>query len=174
MRFLILDESGPCGAELLAAVSNPAEYMKDRVKAEIDRRNRGKKGGVLHDQICPVCGRKAVNTYLRGGAWKCRLCWEKEDKMQAVIKQHPNDPSVFMFWDIAMQEPNAFYIRGDRGWSWNGDEEKPTVTPSILLTKHNGYRNHLYIREGKIQYLSDCTHAMAGQTVDMMPFPEDW
>lgn len=31
---------------------------------------------VRHQQTCPVCGRKLVNTYLRDGVWKCRRCWE--------------------------------------------------------------------------------------------------
>lgn len=92
----------------------------------------------------------------------------------AKIKQHPNDPTMFMFWDIAMQEPNAFYVRSEHpSWEWNKDFENPTVSPSILLTRP-GYRNHIFIRDGKIQYLSDCTHDHAGHTVDMIDFPEDW
>lgn len=31
---------------------------------------------VRHQQTCPVCGRRLVNTYLRNGVWKCRRCWE--------------------------------------------------------------------------------------------------
>lgn len=31
---------------------------------------------VRHQQTCPVCGRKLVNTYLRDSVWKCRRCWE--------------------------------------------------------------------------------------------------
>lgn len=32
---------------------------------------------VRHQQTCPVCGRRLVNTYLRDGVWKCRKCWEE-------------------------------------------------------------------------------------------------
>lgn len=91
----------------------------------------------------------------------------------AKIKVHPTDNTMHMFWDIGLNEPNAFYIRGDRGWSWNEDFENPTVSPSVLLTRGN-VRSHLFIRDGKIQYLSDCTHPLAGQTVEMVEFPEDW
>lgn len=55
-------------------------------------------------------------------------------------------------------------------WSFNGDHEKPTFNPSILV---DGYirdapmKCHLFVRDGQIQYLSDCTHALAGQTVPM-------
>lgn len=33
---------------------------------------------VRHQQTCPVCGRKLVNTYFRNGEWKCRRCWEED------------------------------------------------------------------------------------------------
>lgn len=32
---------------------------------------------VRHQQTCPVCGRKLVNTYLLDGRWMCRRCWEE-------------------------------------------------------------------------------------------------
>lgn len=91
----------------------------------------------------------------------------------AKIKIHPNDKTMHMFWDVALKRPNAFYISDERGWSWNGDFEKPTVNPSILLTT-GSERDHLFIRDGKIQYLSDCTHSLAGKTVEMVDFHEDW
>ena len=28
-------------------------------------------------------------------------------------------------------------------------------------------RGHSYVTDGRIQYLSDCTHPLAGQTVDL-------
>lgn len=34
---------------------------------------------VRHQQTCPMCGRKLVNTYFRDGVWKCRRCWEEEN-----------------------------------------------------------------------------------------------
>lgn len=42
---------------------------------------------VRHQQTCPVCGRKLVNTYFRGGEWKCRRCWEQTVNK----KQEPPD-----------------------------------------------------------------------------------
>lgn len=52
-------------------------------------------------------------------------------------------------------------------WSYNGDGNKPTVSPSILVTNHDEKRCHSFIREGRIEFLSDCSHAMAGQTVEL-------
>ncbi len=58
-------------------------------------------------------------------------------------------------------------------WNFNGDVDKPTVSPSLLVTMPNrttiGVTDicHSFIKEGKIQYLSDCTHHLAGQTIDL-------
>lgn len=67
------------------------------------------------------------------------------------------------------------------GWSFNGDVERPTFSPSILVT-YNGSdagvadappaRCHSFVTEGRIQFLADCTHALAGQTVDLPDFDE--
>lgn len=78
------------------------------------------------------------------------------------------------------------------GWMWNGDMVRPTIQPSILVTSghyasgHSGdcwctyhaahpdepagfscYRCHSYVTNGHIQFLNDCTHALAGQTVPL-------
>lgn len=102
------------------------------------------------------------------------------------IKVYPCDPTMFMYWDVATGTANAFWVREQQPrWTWNGDYDRPTVSPSILnsapryMNPETGeitapWRNHVFIRDGKIQYLSDCTHALAGQTVDMVEFPEDW
>lgn len=61
-------------------------------------------------------------------------------------------------------------------WGFNNNFEKPTFTPS-LNTWWGGYKNgdhdiplhrcHSFITDGKIQFLGDCTHALANQTVDL-------
>lgn len=57
-------------------------------------------------------------------------------------------------------------------WSFNGDVEKPTFAPSLLVRWdfRNGEASkvcHSFIREGRIEFLSDCTHKLAGQAVEM-------
>lgn len=55
-------------------------------------------------------------------------------------------------------------------WTWNNDEEKPTFSPSILVWGSNpDIRCHSFVRDGQIQFLADCGHSLAGQTV---PLPE--
>ncbi len=73
-------------------------------------------------------------------------------------------------------------------WQRNGSMERPTFEPSILVTgvhrlTDEQYQRivagekiepkplccHSYVRDGRIQFLGDCSHEMAGQTVDLPP-----
>ncbi|MGN7292355.1 DUF6527 family protein [Rhizobium sp. SAFR-030] len=64
-------------------------------------------------------------------------------------------------------------------WGYNGDPELPTFTPSVLVT-YNGRDAgisgappaicHSFVTGGRIQFLGDCTHELAGQTVDLPDF----
>lgn len=51
-------------------------------------------------------------------------------------------------------------------WGWNGNLESPTFTPSYLVQSEAGIC-HSYITDGHIQFLSDCTHHLTGQTVEL-------
>jgi len=59
-------------------------------------------------------------------------------------------------------------------WTVTNKDACPTVRPSILVNKdrQNPGENicHSFITEGRIQFLTDCTHKLAGQTVDMVAF----
>ncbi|QVW28609.1 hypothetical protein pEaSNUABM8_00112 [Erwinia phage pEa_SNUABM_8] len=84
-------------------------------------------------------------------------------------------------------------------WQWNGNTDKPTLSPSVLVRSghyvdgHTGdcwctYLAehpeedpadvftcgvcHSFVRDGRIEFLSDCTHALAGQTVDLPELEE--
>lgn len=52
------------------------------------------------------------------------------------------------------------------GWNFNGDEYKPTLTPSIMSKGGFGVC-HSYVTDGKIQFLSDSTHELSGKTVEL-------
>lgn len=58
-----------------------------------------------------------------------------------------------------------------RGWLWNRSFESPTIFPSIAINASGKDTSvpkcHLFISEGKIQFLSDCTHHLAGKTIGM-------
>lgn len=68
------------------------------------------------------------------------------------------------------------YIQTGEGpgpaWTFNGDLEKPTFTPSVRHTSAapKGDRCcHYFITNGNIPFCGDCTHELAGKTV---PLPE--
>lgn len=61
-------------------------------------------------------------------------------------------------------------------WTWNGNAEKPTFQPSVKVTYDGADAGidgappaicHSFVTDGRIQFLGDCTHALAGQTVDL-------
>jgi len=68
-------------------------------------------------------------------------------------------------------------------WSFNGDGDRPTLSPSVLVTTGRAVDPnfvpedgdppevcHSFVTDGRIHFLSDCTHALAGQAVDL----PDW
>lgn len=63
-------------------------------------------------------------------------------------------------------------------WGWNGSLDKPTLTPSVKVTTGREYKGknirqfvcHVFIKDGQIQFLSDCSHEYAGKTVEI----PDW
>ena len=71
---------------------------------------------------------------------------------------------------------HAYRIKGGPGpvWQWNGDKVKPTFSPSLLYTQPWGDPPvnrvcHIFVNNGMIQFLGDCTHDLAGKTVPMEP-----
>lgn len=74
---------------------------------------------------------------------------------------------------------NMLPIDGDKAkrptWDWNGDLVKVSLEPSILTKSKRGETDfvcHSFLRDGQWQFLGDCTHAFANQTVPMLPLPE--
>lgn len=67
-------------------------------------------------------------------------------------------------------------------WGFNGDLEQPTFTPSVLGRWEEWQGDgvpkkqhvcHSFVRAGRIEFLPDCTHALAGQTVDLPEIEEE-
>ena len=88
------------------------------------------------------------------------------------------------------------YIHTERSnhpvWEFNGDYGKPTFSPSVLIRSGHYIQGnnehcwctynkehsdnpapfkcsvcHSFVTDGKMQYLSDCTHELAGQTIEL-------
>lgn len=58
-------------------------------------------------------------------------------------------------------------------WTFDGNMERPTFSPSMLVYQSGSQsRCHSFVRNGQIQFLSDCTHNMANQTVELPEIEE--
>lgn len=69
---------------------------------------------------------------------------------------------------------------GGSAWSFNGDLNRPTLSPSILvhsatrlldhgppMTTRQTPRCHSFVRDGRIEFCGDSEHELSGQTVDL-------
>jgi len=107
------------------------------------------------------------------------------------------------FWCPGCNEMHQVTVDGERHprWGYNGNAERPTFTPSILVRgvrieggdaeldriidsyklpeereqmladKRINTVCHSFVTDGRIQFLADCTHALANQTVDLPTWP---
>jgi len=90
-------------------------------------------------------------------------------KIKVVVNDY-GDKKQFYFQCIGCGYNHAFRLKSDGGHHFfNGDLDNPTISPS-LLENYPGQVCHSFIENGKIQYLSDCHHALAGQTIELPEF----
>ncbi|MDR7867595.1 MAG: DUF6527 family protein [Sporomusaceae bacterium] len=101
------------------------------------------------------------------------------------------------FWCPGCKGYHIVPIAGNYKWDFFGDAERPTLSPSILRRSghyaphakpdghcwctYNAEQEkkgeppapfkctvcHSFVRDGCIQFLNDCTHELAGQTVEL-------
>jgi len=103
----------------------------------------------------------------------------------------------YMFWCPGCKTAHGMSVgdkRTDTHWGFNRNPDAPTFTPSVLVTgqthvppvtpenleewKAHPWPQqavktvcHSFVTDGQIQFLGDCTHALAGQTVPLPDFP---
>ncbi len=94
-------------------------------------------------------------------------------KLQAIV----NIPGRYVFWCPGCEELHQF----DSGWTFDGNMESPTISPSLLTrwtrtdqdeTAIKDMVCHLFLKAGVLQFLGDCTHGLAGQSVPLPEIPE--
>ena len=62
----------------------------------------------------------------------------------------------------------------DKRWFFNGNFEKPTFKPSVLVNKDEPNRRcHSFVLAGKIKFLKDCHHELAGKIVNLPDLDSD-
>lgn len=108
-----------------------------------------------------------------------------------------NNSIGYTFWCPGCEEYHGVWTKQknpktNAQWSFNGNEEKPTFSPSLLIRSGHYDKNnkgdcwcdynkknpkekapfkctvcHSFIIDGMIRYLNDCTHKLAGKTVQL-------
>jgi hypothetical protein len=101
------------------------------------------------------------------------------------------------YWCQGCEQMHHVRIGSGEGvrWGYNGNPDKPTFTPSVLyqqdmwvppVTLENieqwraapweqhqeHWVCHTFITDGMVQFLGDCTHGLAGQTLPLPELPE--
>ena len=107
----------------------------------------------------------------------------------------------YSYWCQGCEEVHSVRTDGDAAvWSFDGNLEAPTFSPSVLTTSGHYLsdhkpgdkcwctyaaehpdrpahfkcrRCHTFIKGGIVQFLSDCSHALAGQTLPLPDLPDE-
>lgn len=107
------------------------------------------------------------------------------------MKARRGEGNHLVFWCPGCDHPHAITYDVPNGWTWNGDTDRPTINPSVLVHPHDTLidpdlegdaltapenrttspRCHSFVTDGTIQFLGDCTHTLAGRTVGLPDWP---
>ena len=93
------------------------------------------------------------------------------------MNETPATSSPLGFWVFCpgCKCGHPIYVRGANQWQFNGDHDRPSFSPSLLVYPNSAgqKRCHSFIVDGKWQFLADCEHELANQTVEIPDYPED-
>ena len=91
--------------------------------------------------------------------------------MPEFIRETKEEKGTFEFWC-----PGCKHHHFVKRSIWKLDIKENTISPSVLVRcpdpdNHGTFLSvcHTFVRNGQIQFLNDCTHVLAGQTVPMEP-----
>lgn len=94
--------------------------------------------------------------------------------MKLEEQKHDNGTRSMLFECPGCDMLHVVHVAGSGHpvWQWNGSMDKPTFSPSVLVRYPWGEHReekvcHSFIRDGQIQFLGDCTHALANQTIEL-------
>lgn len=110
--------------------------------------------------------------------------------MKAALATNGTEPGRRVhFWCPGCDVAHGVTVEAPNSWTWNGDLEQPTFSPSVKVggvqwEKDAGFykpRHHVpagapivchsFVVDGQIQFLGDCTHDLAGQTIPLPDWP---
>lgn len=95
------------------------------------------------------------------------------------MKLHRIDETLIEYWCPGCGREHTINLDGIAPtWTLTGPDEAFTLHPSVnyTLCRRPGaaprYVCHHWVRDGRIEFLGDCTHALKGQTVDVPAWPK--
>lgn len=67
-------------------------------------------------------------------------------------------------------------VAGRGAWHWNASDDALTLAPSVLVRWKTPEPKvcHSFVRDGRIEFLGDCTHVLANRTVLLPPFADPY
>lgn len=74
-------------------------------------------------------------------------------------------------WCPGCHSAHTIMVAGPVNWTWDGDVDNPTCQPSVKITWGDGRCCHYFLRLGYIDFCADCTHELAGATVELPLWP---
>lgn len=78
-----------------------------------------------------------------------------------VVIKDPTFSGVIL---LPIEDGASPYAKPGNKWSFDGNLENPTLTPSIACRQ-----DHFFVRNGMVEFCGDAPHANAGKTV---PLPD--
>lgn len=94
--------------------------------------------------------------------------------MKAKFAKNEEGQRWLIFWCEGCHQRHAVPIDGKNHngagpWGFNENLESPTLTPSVNYVGSC----HFHLINGQIQYQMDCTHELAGKTVELTDLPNE-
>ncbi len=93
-----------------------------------------------------------------------------------LYKLENDEETYLLFYCPGCETTHPYIIRatdpGRPQWTYNGDPQSPSFSPSLLVNQHTSEKRcHLFVEDGKIRFLNDCHHELRGQTVALPEYP---
>ncbi len=97
------------------------------------------------------------------------------DRELTLLLKHAGPiTTAYWFYCPGCEHKHAYTIQNpkeekdDRYWWFNGNEDSPTFTPSLMVDGGTDKQCHIVMTDGQIKYLADCHHDLKGKTVPMV------
>ena len=98
-------------------------------------------------------------------------------QLSPILRGLPNNQLAF--WCPGCQMAHVVAVGEGAQWTYNQNPEKPTISPSIKVThpwwvaeteQYEARVCHSFVVDGKIQFLLDSWHPLAGRVVALPEF----